>query len=323
VATWLITGATGFLGRHVLDAVEAETGRDPAHRVVVLGRKCPWAWPEDQFVRADLTDPARLAAAVREIAPDYVLHTAGKTPPATDEELYQGNFWPTIHLLNALENLGREVRVTLAGSAAELGLVPEDRLPVDESYPCNPVTAYGRGKWMATVAGLSKRKPLDVRVARIFNPIGPGMPVSQAFGDFAQQLAGPGDDPLAMTVGNLNARRDFIDVRDVARAMLAITLRGKPATVYHVGMGQSRSVREGLEFLIHLSERNVKVSVSAAKRTRKEPADSRAEIRRIVDDTGWTPGISMEESLADLWTQVRKPHQIAADSGRARLPLTA
>ena len=75
-----------------------------------------------EFVTADLGDATGLEAAVREVAPDFVIHTAGKTPPATDDELFQANFWSTIRLLNALRKAKRPARVVIAGSAAELGL---------------------------------------------------------------------------------------------------------------------------------------------------------------------------------------------------------
>ena len=277
----------------------------PDDRVFVLGRRCPSGWPEDRFVRADLDDPDGLREAIQTVAPDQVIHTAGRTPPAADEALYRGNFWATIRLLNALRSLNRRVRVTLAGSAAELGPVPPAELPVAESHPCNPVEAYGRSKWLATVAGLAERPPLEVAVARVFNPIGPGLPPTQAFGEFAHQLVAPGRDPLPLLVGNLEARRDFIDVRDVARALIAVALRGRSGLVYHVGTGQSRPVAEGLDLLVRLSGRSVKLCIDPRRGHRKAPVDSRADIGRIIDHTGWTPTIPFEQSLTDFWNDLR------------------
>ena len=247
--------------------------------VLVLGRRCPTGWPEHSFVRADLDDPVGLQEAIGKVVPDHVIHTAGQTPPAPDDALYQSNFWATIRLLNALRSLNRRVRVTLAGSAAELGPVPPAALPVAESYPCAPLDAYGRSKLLATIAGLAERPPLELAVARVFNPLGPGMPPTQAFGEFAAQLTAEVADPLPLLVGNLEARRDFVDVRDVARALVAVSLRGQPGLVYHVGCGQSRSVGEGLDLLIRLSGRSVKVCVDPRRHVRKGPVDSRADIR--------------------------------------------
>jgi GDP-4-dehydro-6-deoxy-D-mannose reductase len=176
-------------------------------------------------------------------------------------------------------------------------------LPVAEPCPCNPIDAYGRSKWFATVAGLAERPPLEVNVARVFNPIGPCMPHAQAFGEFADQLASKMADPLPLVVGNLEIRRDFIDVRDVARALVAVALRGRSGLVYHVGTGESRRVGDGLDELIRLSGRSVKLCMDPRRSQRRAPLDSRADIRRIVDHTCWTPRVPFEQSLVDLWQE--------------------
>jgi len=323
MAIWLLTGASGFVGRHVLDVLRAQD-EERAHgenRVVVLGRRCPSGWPDAHFVAADLHDSAGLREAIGQVAPDFVVHTAGQTPPAPDEELYRANFWGTMHLLSALRPLGKPVRVVLSGSAAELGSVDSAALPVDETHRCDPRDAYGRSKWLATVGGLADRSELEVLVARVFNPIGPGLPETQAFGRFAARLSEPGPDPVQLSVGDLDSRRDFIDVRDVARATIALALHGRKRLVYHVGTGQSHRVGDGLDFLIGLSGREVRVQVDPNLRNRRGPADSRADISRIVAHTGWGPRISWQESLADLWREAASHvHSISISQESAGQP---
>jgi GDP-4-dehydro-6-deoxy-D-mannose reductase len=315
MGTWLVTGGTGFLGRHIVQTLRTGVaGQSPAEmEVILLGRTRPTDWPEDAFVFADLTDTANLRRVLGRIAPDFVIHAAGRTPPAVDDELYRANFWATTHLLSTLRSVGKPVRIILTGSAAELGPVHEDDLPVKESQPCQPVDAYGRSKWLATLRGLAESAPLEVIVARVFNAIGPGLPATQALGRFAARLGEPGPDPLTMTVGDLQARRDFIDVRDVAQAMIALALRGHAGKVYHVGTAQSRPVREGLDLLISLSGRSVRLKVDPSIPNRRGPADSRAAIDRIVAHTGWRPAIPWTETLADLWDEV------CQRTGRTRL----
>jgi nucleoside-diphosphate-sugar epimerase len=307
MAVWLITGATGFVGRYVLDAVKAgvEGLARSETEVVALGRRCPLGWPERSFVAADLNDTASLRQAVQTISPDFVVHTAGRTPPALDEELYRANFWATIHLLGALRTIKKPLRVVLSGSAAELGPVDAANLPVDEAYRCQPDSAYGRSKWLATNAGLAEKAPLDVLVGRVFNAIGPGTPTSQAFGQFADRLSDLDPDPLSLRVGDLESRRDFIDVRDVARAMIALALRGRAGLIYHVGTGRSQRVGDGLERLIRQSARSVEVRVDPSIQSRRGPADSCADIDRIVSHTGWHPTVSWEQSLVDLWREAQ------------------
>jgi nucleoside-diphosphate-sugar epimerase len=299
--TWLVTGGSGFLGRHVLSAIGDRLGR-----VVALGRHRPVGWPIEDFVRADLDDSQGLTRAIVSLSPDVVIHTAGKTPPAPSALLYRANTRATAFLLDALRATDRPVRVVLAGSAAELGPVPIEDLPVGEDHACRPVDAYGLSKWAATKLGMDARLPLEVMSARIFNPVGPGLPTSQAFGRFASMLAEPGPNPRVMQVRGLEARRDFIDVRDVAKALITLAERGQAGSVYHVGTGQSRSVGDGLHELIRLSGLSVRIDETMAPPQRRGPADSRADIRRLVADTGWSPRVSWEQSLADLWDEASR-----------------
>lgn len=307
---WLVTGATGFLGRALVAALRDRPV--PGIELAAMGRRRPPDWPERSFFEADLLDPRSVACAVQSAGPSVVFHLAGKTPPAPSLELYHANTVATALLLEALRQGDRPVRVVLAGSAAELGPVDAAALPVDESHPCRPVDAYGLSKWLATAAGLAAPAPLEAVVGRIFNPIGPGTPENQALGRFAARLAEAGTGDLV--VGNLDTRRDFIDVRDAARALIALARDGRPGRVYHVGTGRSHRVGDGLEQLVRLSRTRVRVRVDPQLAAGAGPQDSRAEIRKIVADTGWGPEISWEQSLKDLWNEAR---------ARPRLPLTA
>ena len=296
----VITGGSGFLGSHLLARLGADASR---LEVVAVGRHRPVGWA-GRFERADLADRDEVARLMTDLRPSIVWHLAGRTPPAPPDEFYQANTLATVHLLDALRSLGQPVRVILAGSAGELGPVPDADLPVGEDWPCRPVDPYGLSKYLASAAGMAAREPLSVVVARIFNPIGPGLPASQALGRFARTLA-DGDGPLRLTVGDLTARRDFVDVRDVAEAFLALAERGS-GRVYHVGTGQSHRVSDGLDRLIALSGRPVTIAVDPSFPRPTGPTDSRADIARINAEVGWSPRIRFDQSLADLWASVAK-----------------
>lgn len=313
MATWLITGANGWLGGHVLDALGRSLG--DGDRVVVLGRTRPHALSGALFVSADLLDAEGLGRAVRDVSPDYVVHAAGKTPPTPDEAMYEANFWGTDRLLSALRSAGKPARVVVAGSAAEVGPVAAADLPITEDQRCRPATAYGRSKMMATASALAGRGPLEVTVGRVFNLIGPGMPGSLAFGRFAEQLATPSADPVPILAGRLDARRDFVDVRDAARALIALATRGTAGRVYNIASGESRTIREGLDRLIALSGRPARVVADPGAIRPGEVDDSRASVARIAAEAGWRPTIGFEQSLRDLWE--------SAAGGRFPLPLTA
>jgi GDP-4-dehydro-6-deoxy-D-mannose reductase len=293
MAVWLVTGGSGFIGGHVL----ARLNTIPDGRVVALGRRCPTGWPEPQFVAADLDRPAELAEAIRSTRPDFVIHAAGRTPPASREELYRANTLGTLHLLDALETERPEARVTLTGSAAELGVVDEADLPVGEDHECRPSDAYGMSKWLATCAGVAVSERLGVVVARVFNPIGPGQPRSQALGRFAAELAA---GATSLTVGDLEARRDFVDVRDVANALVLLAERGRRGRIYHVGTGRSHRVGEALEHFLKRSGRVPEVIIDSRHSSRAALRDSRARVSQIRADTGWQPQIAWERSLDDL-----------------------
>jgi GDP-4-dehydro-6-deoxy-D-mannose reductase len=120
-------------------------------------------------------------------------------------------------------------------------------------------------------------------------------------------------------VGDLDSRRDFVDVRDVALAVLALAERGEAGAVYHVGTGQSHRVGDGLEHLIRLSGRDVRVRVDpeVASGGGAGPSDSRADISRIVAATGWRPQVEWHRSLDDLWNATRN-HATAGLETRKR-----
>jgi nucleoside-diphosphate-sugar epimerase len=298
MAAWLVTGGSGFLGRHLLDLLSTQTSVDL--KPIALGRNPPIGWPAEAFLKADLADPEATKHAIARVEPTVVFHLAGRMPPATPAEMYRGNMLATVHLLDALRALDRPVRLIIAGSAAELGPVPDADLPVAEDWPCKPAGDYGLSKHMATVAGLAAGPPLHVIIARIFNPIGPGMPASLVFGRLARELTGP--EPIRLKFGGLEVRRDFIDVRDVAQALLALAQHAGPGLVYHVGTGRSRSIGEGLTHLIARSGREVIFEPDSFEA--RGPIDSRADIGRISAETAWRPSISFEQSLDDLWTSL-------------------
>lgn len=209
--TWLITGGSGFLGRHLLERLD----REPVD-VVTLGRR---TIPGRPFVKADLLDGDGLRRAINEASPSVVLHLAGRTPPADAESLDRSNRVATHRLIEALAAVPEPARLIAAGSAAELGPVPIDALPVGEEHPADPETDYGRSKLVATHAVLEA----GGIVGGVFNPIGPGTPPSQALGRFAAMLA-DGRGPITLDVGDLSPRRDFIDGRDVADASSSLWL---------------------------------------------------------------------------------------------------
>ncbi len=234
----------------------------PEAEVVVLSRHRPANAAGHRFIQADLNDPECWPSRSR-AAPDFDIHTAGKTPPASDEELYRANFWSTTHLLGGpCVASGKPIRVILAGSAAELESTVDARhLPVGEDYPADPVDALTVGASSSPrEAGWRNGRPFQVICARIFNVIGPGLPPTQAFGRVCRATRrSRGRTRSSMPVGRLDTRRDFVDVRDVARGHDC----GSPCTadagqLYHVGTsGLAHRRPKGSTYLVKWSGRSV------------------------------------------------------------------
>ena len=299
--TWLITGASGFLGRALVDLLQLR----PNQKRILISRKQIPHRANTLQIHADLNEFTALNSIINQHRPDIVLNLAGRTPPASDTDLWNDNAELTFNLLNCLKSCQYPVRLVHAGSAAELGEVPLEKLPVDESYKPDPVTTYGKSKWAASEAVLqASGGPITPMVARIFNLIGPGQSTHQAFGRYAAELAATEiGKPLQIKAFGLTHRRDFIDVRDAASAILALADHGKTNQVYHVGTGVSRSLLEGLEILARNSGRNVEW-IESLNHSAQGPSDSKASIKLIQMDTHWCPQVSFEQSLTDLWTGI-------------------
>ena len=289
---WLVTGARGFLGRWIVDFL-----RRSGRLAVGLSRI---AQVSGGWITGDLGEPGSIERVLATLEPSVVIHCAGKTPPASQEAFTSANMTCTANLVAALEAWGEPVRLVAAGSASELGPVAEADLPANEDIVPQPVDGYGRSKLKATETVIQARSPVEGIVGRVFNPIGPGLPSSQAFGRFAAELRRPGVDPLDLEVGDVTAKRDFVDVRDAAAALVLLAERGRPGAIYHIGTGESRTVSDGLNRLIALSGRDVRIRENPDL-ARPGPLDSRADSRRLCADTGWSPTVPFERSLADLF----------------------
>lgn len=297
---WLVTGSNGFLGRAVMDQLSGRTEID----LIRFVRPDHPSAGKQGTIAADIDSPDDISKQLLTVQPDVVLHLAGRTPPATEQELEKANEGLTRKLLHGLAKLDKPVRFIHAGSAAELGEVPVEKLPVDETYVPKPVTPYGKSKWAAAQLVLNTGSNITPVVARIFNIIGPGQATTQAFGRYASDLLRHvGSETLELKAMGLGHKRDFIDIRDAAGALILLADIPGAKGIYNVGTGQSRAVVEGVEILIRLSGKKVQIVDSAVLQAHG-PTDSRADISKITAETGWRPLITMQQSLTDFWNDL-------------------
>lgn len=289
-----VTGATGFVGRHFRDLIDTL----PDWRLHEA--------PHD----LDLRDGASVERAVAALpcVPDAVVHLAAQSNVpqafADPEATFDVNFLGTLRLLRVLKAAGFRGRFLFVGSADTYGLVPEQDLPVDEDHALHPRNPYAVSKAAAEALAYqwSQTEGLDVVLARPFNHIGPGQDERFAVASFARQVAevSLGRRAAHIEVGDIDATRDFCDVRDVVRAYLALLQQGETGHVYNVGSGRETRLRDILEHLIRLGGVQARI-VPDPQRLR--PAEQRrmcADVRRIREKVGWQPSYSLDRTLADI-----------------------
>jgi GDP-4-dehydro-6-deoxy-D-mannose reductase len=292
----LVAGAGGYIGRRLLLSLRQAW---PQARVVAVARRAP-----PGGLALDLRDAAATAALLDDVQPDVVFQLVGVIHSNDWDELYRTNVLTTLNVLQALAAAaGSRTRVVVAGSAAEYGLVRAEALPVHEDSLPNPVLPYGVSKaWQTTLARAWAARGLDVVVGRIFNVFGALAPASTSLGAFAQQIrqARDGEGAGRLMVGNLSPRRDFVDIHDIADALIALAERGRPGGVYNICSGRSVAVGDALQQMVALSGAQVEVMTDPARVRPVDVPDIRGSLARIQADTGWLPRVAFEASLRDM-----------------------
>jgi GDP-4-dehydro-6-deoxy-D-mannose reductase len=303
----LITGASGFAGRHLAAACAAAgdeaigISRSGARPVAgVEGRAC------------DLLDPAAARAAIAAVRPAVVYHLAARA--------HVGHSWRdpggTLHdnlvmTLNVLEAMRAEApgATVLAVASSEV-YGPPERLPVDETAALRPQNPYAVSKASCDLLAAFYADAHGLRVirARAFNHAGPGQEPTYAIASFARQVAGAleaGDDPVRIVTGNPETRRDYTDVRDVVRAYRLLAERAEPG-VYNVCSGRSASATELVAALAAAAGVDIEHEVDPALMRRHEVVELRGSFEALRAATGWEPQIPLEATLADTlawWRQ--------------------
>lgn len=305
----LVTGAGGFVGGHLVDFLHAEHPGVEVHGVVLPHGGVSWrAAAGARVLEADLTEPAAAAAVVEEARPEAILHLAGQSsvhlswvdPAGT----LRANVLGIVHLLDAVRRAGRRPPVLVVGSAEEYGPVGPGEIPIREETPLRPASPYAVSKVAQGALALlyGPAGGLRVVLTRTFHHTGPGRGEAFAESSFARQIAEieAGRRPPVLKVGNLEAVRDFADVRDVVRAYWALLEKGEGGTAYNVCSGRGRRVRELLDVLLAASSARVEVRVDPE---RLRPSDVPAQVgdpSRLRAATGWEPRIPLERTLRDL-----------------------
>jgi GDP-4-dehydro-6-deoxy-D-mannose reductase len=305
----LVTGTGGFVGGHLLDHLRTDHPEAEVHGVVLPSAAASWRAPAGvRVLDADLDDPAEAAAVVEQARPDRIVHLAGQSSVhrswADPGGTLRTNVLGIVHVLDAARRLSLRPSVLVVGSADEYGPVAASELPLRETAPLRPASPYAVSKVAQAALALLYRPAGGMRVVvtRTFPHTGPGRGDHFAESSFARQIAEieAGFREPVVEVGNLDAVRDFADVRDVVRAYTLLLERGGDGETYNVCTGRGRRIGELLDTLLAATPTSIRVRVDPL---RLRPADVPALVgdpARLVADTGWQPRIPLDETLRDL-----------------------
>ena len=289
----LVTGARGFVGSW-LTAHLVESGDD----VVGIDHE------------VEITDGEAVRAAVLGAAPDVVYHLAALTSVGRSwidpSEVLQVNAIGTLYVLEAARACPHPPRVLLTSSAEVYGAVPEELLPVTEDAPLAPVTPYAASKVAAEYLGVQAHLAYGLPVLRMrpFNHVGPGQSSAFVVSALAERIVEArrsGADSIV--TGNLTARRDLTDVRDVVRAYRLLAELGVAGEVYNVCSGRDIAIAEVAKQLQGLAGVDLEFELDPALARPVDVPVVRGDFAKLREATGWEPHLSLERTLRDVLEQ--------------------
>lgn len=302
----LIIGGAGFVGGY-LSEILIENGFE-VHSTCLPDEKIKN--PECKAHNLDILDKNQISAVLDEVKPDVIYHLAAQSSVALSWKNPQLtvdiNIKGTLNVLDSLRDSGLDSRIILIGSGEEYGYI--QHCPVSEEETLRPGNIYAATKACQSMIGniYARAYKMDIVMVRAFNHIGAGQLPQFVVSDFCKQVAEieKGLKAPEMRVGNLDARRDFTDVRDVVRAYMLLGEKGKSGELYNVGSGKARAIRKILDIIISQSTEDIKITVDPERLRPSDIPVIEADISRITADTGWKPEIPIEETIKntlDYW----------------------
>ena len=302
----LVTGASGFVGRHLVETLR----RDGADVVACGG-------PHDsaEYLRIDLADIHSLRSALEAARPDVTFHLAAQTfvPESLQSplEIYEVNAIGSARLAQAVREYAshsKAPRIVFASSAEVYGAREPSEYPLREALNSQPSTPYGASKAAAEamLTAYARSFSINVVIGRFFNTIGPGQSDRFVVASLATQLAAiAAGGARELHVGNLGAARDFIDVRDAVAAYLALARDGESGEAYNVCSGAAVSIRDVLRELITIAHVPVEVREDAARMRSADIPISVGDPAKLRARTGWSAQIPLPRSLRDVYESAK------------------
>ncbi len=308
----LITGINGFVGGHLAEHLlgagwdVAGASSTASHRLATLAEHVP-------IITTDLMDADANRAMIEQTEPDVIFHLAAQahvpTALADPEATLTGNMLAQSRLLDGVRTSVLDPVMVVACTSEEYGAVRPEDIPVDEDTPLRPGNPYALSKVFQDMLALQYFIAHGVRTVRLrlFNHIGPRQAPSYVVASFARQIAmiERGEQEPIVKVGNLSARRDFSDVRDIVRAYELAALHCEAGAVYNVGSGDAVMIEDILKTLIGMSDVPIEVEVDPARVRPVDVPVIACDASRFRARTQWTPQISLHQSLSDVLNEWR------------------
>ncbi len=306
--TCLITGVSGFVGGYLAQAALRE-GYTSVHGTCFGDAENVMPGVPIELHELDMLDSPGVEALIAKLKPARIFHLAALSSPALSwrkpELTFDINVKGTLHVLEAIREHAPKTGALLVGSGDQYGDTPlPENCMVSEALPMRPVTPYAASKAAQDSLGrvYAKAYGLNIVMTRSFNHAGPRQTAAFVLSSFAKQIAAieRGRSEPVLYVGNLDARRDFTDVRDVARAYVALAEKGVPGEAYNVGSGNAYDIRDLLERLLALSAARIEIRRDPA---RMRPSDTpllACDNTKLCAATGWKPEIHIEQTLLDI-----------------------
>lgn len=300
----LIIGGAGFVGGYLAEYLQDECGYQ-VRATKMKQEEIPGA--NYEVVDMDLLVKGEVEKVIRDYEPDFIFHLAAQSSVAVSwsnpQLTVDVNIKGSLQLLDVLKEMEYKGRVLLIGSGEEYGRIQPDEVPIVEDTVLRPGNIYAATKCCQNmIAGIyAKAYGLNLVMVRAFNHVGPRQTTQFVVSDFCKQVveAEKGLRDPVIHVGNLKAKRDFTDVRDVVAAYECLIRQGRSGETYNVGSGIAYSIEEILDRIIGLSGQEIRVEV---EKERLRPIDVPvivADISKIEEQTDWKRKIPMEQTLQD------------------------
>lgn len=309
----LITGASGFAGRHLIEHIYNVTPDAVVHGTV-YGPATGTLPDTGHWYDLDLRQADAVYDLVAQVKPDRIYHLAAQASPRRSFEApwetLENNIRAQLNLTLACLNAAIAPRMVVISSAEIYRQVTPPDQPIPEDTPFYPSSPYGVSKiaqdMLAEQYYISHHLP--IMRARPFNHCGPGQSLGFVAPDFAIQIARieAGQQQPIIQVGNLSARRDFTDVRDVVRAYWLMMEQGTPGEVYNIASGRAYSIQELLDTLVGYSTVPVDVRMDPARLLPVDVPVKRGDASKLRQATGWQPEIPLTKSLLDILNDCRQ-----------------